>query len=132
MLCFYLSGWATEAELITHIDRLHLKAPRHAKIEPDTTITLDTCFAGLAQPTTLSDAEALDTGKAFRRLSVIRADTEPKARNLLLAGSDDQRAVWENGGIFTQALIRGLKGDADLNRDGVIQSSNWLAICVIR
>ena len=27
MLCFYLSGWATEAELITHIDRLHLKAP---------------------------------------------------------------------------------------------------------
>ena len=62
--------------------------------------TLDTCFAGLAQPTTLSDAEALDTGKAFRRLSVIRADTEPKARNLLLAGSDDQRAVWENGGYL--------------------------------
>jgi Transposase DDE domain len=27
MLCFYLSGWATEAELIAHIDRLHLKAP---------------------------------------------------------------------------------------------------------
>jgi len=27
MLCFSLSGWATEAELITHIDRLHLKAP---------------------------------------------------------------------------------------------------------
>ncbi len=27
MLCFYLSGWATEAALIPHIDRLHLKAP---------------------------------------------------------------------------------------------------------
>ena len=27
MLCFYLSGWATAAALITHIDRLHLKAP---------------------------------------------------------------------------------------------------------
>ena len=27
MLCFYLSGWATEAAWITHIDRLHLKAP---------------------------------------------------------------------------------------------------------
>jgi hypothetical protein len=26
MLCFYLTGWATEAELIAHIDRLHLKA----------------------------------------------------------------------------------------------------------
>src|SRR5262249_15623942 len=27
MLCFYLSGWAMEAELIAHIDRLYLKAP---------------------------------------------------------------------------------------------------------
>src|SRR2546426_2618906 len=27
MLCFYLSGWATTAEMIAHIDRLHLKAP---------------------------------------------------------------------------------------------------------
>ena len=31
MLCFYLSGWATEAELIMHIDRLHLKAPPPSK-----------------------------------------------------------------------------------------------------
>ena len=31
MLCFYLSGWATEAEVITHIDRLHLKAPPPCK-----------------------------------------------------------------------------------------------------
>jgi hypothetical protein len=27
MLCFYLSGWASEAELVAHIDRLHLRAP---------------------------------------------------------------------------------------------------------
>jgi hypothetical protein len=27
MRCFYLSGWATEAEWIAHIDRLPLKAP---------------------------------------------------------------------------------------------------------
>src|SRR5262249_40014595 len=31
MLCFYLSGGATEAKLITHIDRLHLKAPPPCK-----------------------------------------------------------------------------------------------------
>src|SRR6266566_7304686 len=31
MLCFYLSGWATEAELIAHIDRLYLKAPPPCK-----------------------------------------------------------------------------------------------------
>lgn len=27
MLCFYLSGWASTGEVMTHIDRLHLKAP---------------------------------------------------------------------------------------------------------
>jgi hypothetical protein len=27
MFCFYLSGWASEEELIAHIDRLHVKAP---------------------------------------------------------------------------------------------------------
>ena len=32
MLCFYLSGWATEAALLAHIDRLHLKAPPPGKI----------------------------------------------------------------------------------------------------
>jgi hypothetical protein len=31
MLCFYLSGWATETEWIAHIDRLHLKAPPPCK-----------------------------------------------------------------------------------------------------
>ena len=31
MLCFSLSGWASEAELIAHIDRLHLKAPPPCK-----------------------------------------------------------------------------------------------------
>ena len=31
MLCFYFSGWATEAELMAHIDRLHLKAPPPCK-----------------------------------------------------------------------------------------------------
>ena len=31
MLCFYRSGWATETELIAHIDRLYLKAPPPCK-----------------------------------------------------------------------------------------------------
>lgn len=31
LLCFYLSGWATEPEVIAHIDRLHLKAPPSCK-----------------------------------------------------------------------------------------------------
>ena len=31
MLCFYLSGWASESELIAHIERLHRKAPPPCK-----------------------------------------------------------------------------------------------------
>ena len=27
LLCFYLSGWASTAEVITHVERLHLQAP---------------------------------------------------------------------------------------------------------
>ena len=30
-LCFYLSGWVSETELITHLDRLHPKAPPPCK-----------------------------------------------------------------------------------------------------
>ena len=31
MLCFYLSAWASETELITHLERLHQKAPPPCK-----------------------------------------------------------------------------------------------------
>ena len=31
MLCFYLSGWASEAEVIAHINRLHRRAPPPCK-----------------------------------------------------------------------------------------------------
>jgi hypothetical protein len=31
MLCFYLSGWASEAEVIAHIDRLHFRSPPMGK-----------------------------------------------------------------------------------------------------
>ena len=31
MLCFYLSGWASEMELIAHLERLHQKAPPPCK-----------------------------------------------------------------------------------------------------
>jgi hypothetical protein len=31
ILCFYLSGWATEAEVIAHIDRLHFRSPPTGK-----------------------------------------------------------------------------------------------------
>src|SRR5262249_2376247 len=56
-----------------------------------------------------------------QQLSIIRNDTIEKARNVLVAGVEDHPAVWDNGGIFTQALIAGLNGKGDLNNDRLIQ-----------
>jgi hypothetical protein len=84
-------------------------------------IALDACSSGLAL-ITLGDPEREKAQREkFRRLSIIRNDTDPKARNVLVAGIGDQPAVYDNGGIFTNSQIRGLAGDADLNHDGIIQ-----------
>jgi hypothetical protein len=40
---------------------------------------------------------------------------------MLVAGTGEQAALAKTGGIFTHALIEGLKAEADLNKDGVIQ-----------
>ncbi len=55
------------------------------------------------------------------RLAVIERDVTHRARNIIVAGTGDQRALWENGGIFTTALIEGLRGKADPSNSGVIQ-----------
>ena len=59
--------------------------------------------------------------RQFQQLSIIRNDTVPKARNFLVAGTEDHPALWDNGGVFTQALVDGLNGKADLNNDRLIQ-----------
>ena len=81
---------------------------------------LDSCHAGLAidlLDTPVSEREV----RSPRQLSVIRANAEKVARNLLLAGTGDQSALWVNGGIFTKVLVAGLAGNADLNHDGIIE-----------
>ena len=40
---------------------------------------------------------------------------------VLVAGTGNEKALYQNGGIFTQALIDGLKGGSDWNRDGLVQ-----------
>ncbi len=85
-------------------------------------VAVDACSSGLAIPgiRSLSAGEERRL-KQFRKLSVVMGDTEDDARNLLVAGTGEERALYENGGIFTQALIEGLRGSADWNSDGVIQ-----------
>jgi uncharacterized caspase-like protein len=84
-------------------------------------IALDACHSGLTIARTLSGESDEKELKQFHALSIIRSDTEPKARNVLLAGTGDQKALYINGGIFTQELIDGLGGAADMNDDRIIQ-----------
>ncbi|MEM7585235.1 MAG: caspase family protein [Acidobacteriota bacterium] len=85
-------------------------------------VALDSCSSGLAIPG-FQKLDGLDERrlKRFRNLTVILGDTEEKARNLLVAGTGDEPALYVNGGIFTQALIDSLRGGGDWNSDGVIQ-----------
>ena len=84
-------------------------------------VALEACYAGLA--ITYLDNPILDERrlKRFKQLSIIQRDTDPQARNILLAGIGDQKALWLNGGVFTKALIKALNGAADFNNDGLIQ-----------
>jgi hypothetical protein len=85
---------------------------------------IDACYAGMSmeQYGYLSDqADTENRLKEFRALSILRAETDNPARNLIVSGTGGQYAIWENGGIFTQALISGLNGSADYNHDGIIQ-----------
>ncbi|MDM0118074.1 caspase family protein [Variovorax sp. J22R133] len=85
-------------------------------------VMLEACSSGLAlQPTFLSEDFDIEKAKRFRKLSVVSDEVTQRARNILVAGTGQQRAAAPDGGIFTQKLIRGLQGEGDLNHDGVIQ-----------
>ncbi len=82
-------------------------------------LAIDSCLSGL---TTLGeDNLAGNRLTEFKRLSIIRNDAEQTTRNVLLAGTGEQKALWINGGIFTKALIGGLRGNDDFNNDNIIQ-----------
>jgi len=84
-------------------------------------IALDVCHAGLAVYNGLGEIAGVTSDRRFQELSIIRSDTEGKARNILVAGTQNEDAFAPNGGLFTSALIKGLRGGADYNRTGVIE-----------
>jgi uncharacterized caspase-like protein len=83
---------------------------------------MDVCHAGLAVYRSLDEPKHLETD--LGRLSVVKAYTTPVARNILVAGTENEDALWDNGGIFTQALVQGLKGAADTQKMGLITFDN--------
>jgi uncharacterized caspase-like protein len=83
---------------------------------------IDSCSSGLALGTfaetrpTLAELEG-----AFVKLSEWHAEAALNGRSILVASTGDRRALYENGGLFTKSLLKGLgEGKADINRNGVI------------
>jgi uncharacterized caspase-like protein len=82
---------------------------------------LDACSSGLLLPQYQNQDETAEVSSHFRKLAVLRANTKEPARDFLVAGTGDEKALWINGGIFTRAVIEGLKGKAALTHDGLIE-----------
>jgi uncharacterized caspase-like protein len=87
---------------------------------------IDACSSGLALPAYQTAEDDPNTAKKFAKLATLRAETTPRARDLFVAGTNDERALWDSGGIFTRALINALNGAADWNNDGLIQFSELI------
>ena len=81
---------------------------------------IDACVAGAGFRSIPPNREEMDR---FKKLATIRARTNEPGRTILTAGTDEQPAIDVNGGIFTKALIKGLKGEADLFSKGIVTVS---------
>jgi hypothetical protein len=81
---------------------------------------LDSCQSGLA----LSRGGPLELGaeelKRFKALAEIEALTTEPGRTIMTAGTGGQDALDVSGGIFTSALIDGIRGTADKDHNGVV------------
>ena len=80
---------------------------------------IDACSSGLSLPEFL-DGEDAERLRANKRLAVIRAETTSAGRDILVAGTSDERARYDDGPLFSEALIVGLKGWGDLNGDRLV------------
>ena len=81
---------------------------------------LDSCQSGLAitrgNPLELNADEL----KKFKALAEIEALSSEPGRTILTAGTGGQDALDLSGGIFTSALLDGLRGKADADHNGVV------------
>jgi len=47
---------------------------------------------------------------------LIRRDNRERGAESAGGGTGDQQALWQNGGLFTRALVEGLKGGSRLEQ----------------
>lgn len=81
---------------------------------------LDSCQSGFA----LRDAPTLPPGelKEFKTVTQITGYTREPTRLILTAGTGPQKAVDDNGGVFTDKLMEAIRGGpaVDLDNNGVV------------
>jgi len=87
---------------------------------------IDACYSGIAGVLFKGDDE---NEKKLRKLSEseLRIYMEDKGRQIMTAGKSGEKASmgesWENHSVYTYYLLRGLKGEADYNKDGIITAN---------
>jgi len=84
-------------------------------------VALDARSSGLAIPGATPQGEP--SAEHLLDLATLDAKSNGSnrdARNIPVASTKDNSAFNYQGGLFTSFLIEGLKGDADLNKDGVV------------
>ena len=82
---------------------------------------LDSCSSGLALPRFQDNEPGEDTLAKFRNYVVMQTELSRAARNILVAGTGEQKALWVKGGVFTHTLVDGLSGKADYNGDQIVE-----------
>jgi hypothetical protein len=100
-------------------------------------VLLDSCFSGYA--TGASEVKAFETRGPSEERGMPKADpatlyrlSAKSGKYLVMAGSRDQKAIADpkwNGGLFTNGVVRGLGGLADVQRDGLVTTRElypWL------
>ena len=99
------------------VDLTELYAAKHVMF------VADACYSGLALPSArLTRSSSDDLGYDAR--TMLRVVTANPVRVVMTAGSANQKAnEWKGHGLFTYYFLRGLRGAADGNKDGLVTSS---------
>jgi uncharacterized caspase-like protein len=86
-------------------------------------IILDTCYAGAASKLASLTTTVAARGDLSEKTAITKL-MRATGRAVLAASSDKQLALenYQGHGFFTFALLQGLKGQADLNKDGEIST----------
>lgn len=125
----YLFPWDARKEMVKErgysLNKLY--ADLNSLNARSVTVILDACFSGSSRMTVTHESENLSNEKGVR-FSMPSLTNKPWENNpnfrVFTSSADDQTSLGydqSQSGLFTYYLATGLQGDADTDKDGVIQ-----------